>query len=120
MKEPLDYIKTDFAYAWGTIQIWAVDMAKAKGFHDVPENQYPGTRLALIHAEISEALEAFRAGNPPSEKIPGYSHAAEELADAVIRIMDFAEANNLGNLGDAIIEKMQYNAGRPQMHGKAF
>ena len=49
-----------------------------------------GERMALIHAEISEALEALREGNPSSNKIMEFTNLEEELADAVIRIMDYA------------------------------
>lgn len=76
--------------------------AKKKGFWDAARNS--GEIIALIHSELSEALEALRHNNPESKKIPGLSSLSEELADAVIRIMDFAAARNL-RLAEAIIEK---------------
>ena len=42
-----------------------------------------------------------------------------ELADAIIRIMDFAQEYDL-NLADAILAKHEYNKSRPYKHGKAF
>jgi len=42
-----------------------------------------------------------------------------ELADAVIRIADLAEACGV-DLGGAIFEKMQFNCSRPFMHGKTL
>ncbi|GIP61960.1 hypothetical protein J32TS6_05150 [Virgibacillus pantothenticus] len=39
----------------------AFHIAKSKGWHDEPRET--GTLLALIHSEVSEALEADRKGN---------------------------------------------------------
>ena len=92
-------------------------MATEKGFWEKARND--GELLALVHSEISEALEAIRKGNPESTKIPGFSNFVEELADAVIRICDFTGSKNL-DLGGAILAKMQYNSARPYKHGKKF
>jgi hypothetical protein len=75
-----------------------------------------GELIALIHSELSECLEALRHGNPESEKIPGFCHAVEELADAQIRIMDMAEARGW-DLSGAILAKHSHNAGRRFKHG---
>lgn len=93
------------------------DCAKRHGFWDEPRND--GEAIALMHSELSEALEALRAGNPPDDKVPEFSGAEAELADTVIRILDFAAGRGY-RLGEAVIAKMAYNETRPHRHGKAF
>ena len=75
-----------------------------------------GELIALIHSEVSEALEALRKGNPMSKKVPEITHAEEELADAIIRIMDMA-FNKKWNMPRAIFLKMEYNKTRSYRHG---
>ena len=70
-----------------------------------------GEIIALIHSELSEGLEAARK-DLPSDHIAGFSGLEEELADAIIRICDFAEAANL-RLGEALVAKLHFNLGRP-------
>jgi len=90
------------------------EIAESKGWWDDPPED--GTCIALMHSELSEALEALRGGNPESKKIPGFSQVEEELADVVIRILDYSGAKEL-NLGGAIMAKAQYNTGREHKHG---
>lgn len=68
-------------------------------------------KLVLTHSEISEALEGYRKGLL-DDKLTHRPALEVELADAIIRIMDLAGALNLDMAG-AIIEKMDYNAQRP-------
>ena len=90
------------------------ETARAKGWWDTPPEV--GTKIALMHSELSEALEADRLGNPPDDKIPEYSGVEAELADVIIRILDFAEGHQMDVIG-AMQAKAEMNAGRLHMHG---
>lgn len=76
----------------------------------------PAEGIALMHAELSEALENERAGCPSSDHIPEFTGVEEEYADTIIRILDDAERRGL-RVGEAIIAKMEFNKNRPFRHG---
>ena len=96
------------------LQIDVHRTAVKKGWWDVPRED--GTILCLIHGEVSEAMEALRKGNELSEKIPEYSQLDEELADIVIRVMDYAESRGIP-LFEVMKAKAKYNEGRSHRHG---
>ena len=83
-------------------------LAKENGWHE--ENREVGTMLALIHSEVSEALEGHRK-DLMDDHLTERKMFEVELADAVIRIFDLAGREGL-QLGDAIIEKLKYNQSR--------
>jgi NTP pyrophosphatase (non-canonical NTP hydrolase) len=74
------------------------------------ENYIVSTNLALIHSEISEALEGFRK-RLMDDHLPDRPMIEVELADALIRIMDLAGYLDL-DIGGALVEKMEYNRNR--------
>lgn len=87
------------------------------GLHSFAVNSTALAALALVTSEISEAAEAIRHGNKPDDKIPQFSGAEAELADAIIRIMDLA--GGMGwNVAEAIAAKVSFNSTRPRLHGK--
>lgn len=69
-----------------------------------------GELLALIHSEISEALEGERK-SLMDDKLPHRRMAEVELADALIRIFDYAAGFGY-DLQGAFDEKMAFNATR--------
>lgn len=90
-----------------------------KGFYtDMGEN--PAEKIALMHSELSEVLEAIRKPEPQmSEKIPEFTEEEDEIADVLIRVFDYVGWRKL-RLGGAVRAKMAYNANRPYKHGKKF
>lgn len=76
-----------------------------------PLNRNVPEMLALIHSEVSEALEGYRK-NLNDSHLPERKSIEVELADAIIRIVDLAGYLNL-DLGGAYAEKLCYNAKRP-------
>ncbi len=75
-------------------------------------------KIALMHSELSEALEADRK-SLNAEHIPGFTGVEEELADVIIRVLDFAGHHQL-RLGEALSAKIAYNLTRPFKHSKAY
>lgn len=111
-----------------------------KGFHDVtPPRGFP-EEIALMHSELSEALEANRDGDPviwyrdgnSGDKTqpfsvgtieePAYNKPEGqdvELGDVIIRIADSIGCHD-GNLAAAVLDKLTYNQTRAYKHGKKF
>jgi len=85
-------------------------IARKKGWWEDERNE--GELIALMHSELSEALEAMRNHAKRDE-------IAEELADCCIRIFDYCGARNI-DLEKSLLKKIEYNKTRPYRHGKKF
>lgn len=88
----------------------------AKGFWD--EERNVGELIALVHSELSEALEAHRK-DLNDDKLPHRKGLEVELADALIRILDMAGGLGM-DIEGAMFEKLAYNKTRPYKHGKKY
>jgi NTP pyrophosphatase (non-canonical NTP hydrolase) len=68
------------------------------------------SKLMLIVSEIAEASEGARKGIP-DKHLPQFSNEEVEMADALIRLFDYAGWRKL-KLGEAFWAKLEYNRTR--------
>ena len=103
------------------------EVSKSKGWWDDDKRTF-GDFISLMHSELSEALEEFRNGHIPTEiyyankdivNMKPFSKPEGipiELADVIIRIMDFCGGYNI-DIASALDDKIRYNKTRPHRHG---
>lgn len=108
-----------------TLNDWASEfheVAVEKGFwsnYDDAPNEFICTKLALVHSEVTEVLEAIR-------KDKGEEEVMAEIADILIRTMDLYAGLNekffteQQSLDFAVRLKMEKNTGRSPLHGNKF
>lgn len=85
-----------------------------KWWHDIETGERlqrnRGEQLMLVVSEIAEAMEGERK-DLMDDKLPHRKMAEVELADAVIRILDYAAGHGY-DIGGALVEKCEYNLTR--------
>lgn len=96
-------------------ETFATNNAKGFGMPEGANIHWDGNQIALMHGELSEAHEGLRK-NLMDDKLTHRNAVEVELADVVIRIMNYAKERNLDVAG-AIVEKAAFNRTRPHMHG---
>lgn len=84
---------------------WWVDLDTGE-----PKGRNPGEMLMLAVTELAEAMEGVRK-NLMDDHLPHRKMEEVEIADCIIRLLDYCEGRSL-DIGGAIYEKMLYNRTR--------
>lgn len=112
--QSLTVLESYFHHSFDMLALRQFAINQQHGFYDKPVED--GTRIALMHSELSEALDGIRHGEPPDDHIPQFTSTEAEFADVILRIMDMSAHRNL-RVAEAVVAKLKYNATRPRMHG---
>lgn len=108
-----------------TVREWmrvSHEVATEKGWWETERNF--GEQIALMHSELSEALEEYRDNHPVDDIRWEPNKTGElkpegivvEFADVLIRIFDTCERYGMP-LSEALAIKTAYNKLRPYRHG---
>ena len=94
-------------YAWCIRKGWEPDA-----------NRTFGDECALLHSEVSEALEAYRSWkfDDATENGGKPEGVGSEFADVLVRLLHYCAVHSI-DLEAEFDRKMAYNEGRPWRHG---
>lgn len=95
---------------WTKEEVELLNKDKAAGKYSKPSATLIASKLALIHSEVSEALEGMRKGLM-DDHLPDRTMFETELADVQIRLFDLVGACKLDLYG-ATKDKFEYNQKR--------
>lgn len=107
-----------------------IHLSNNKWWHDLHTGEKlsrnKGEMICLMHSELSEAMEGERK-NLMDDKLPHRKMAEVEMADTLIRILDYCAGFGYDIQG-AVEEKLAYNSSRLdhtneerlKEHGKKF
>jgi len=113
-EEIFEELKDDIFYDTMSVQSLAEHIHKLNKqwwqFDLAGPTRNKGEAIALMHSELSECLEGVRK-NKKDEHLPELDNEVVELADCVIRILDYCMGFKLP-IGKAIHDKLHYNAHR--------
>lgn len=104
MKEQINSLR-DVCYNASLKGGWHTDIATGE-----LKERNKAEMICLIHSELSEAMEGERKGLM-DDHLPERPMAEVEMADTVIRIMDYCGRWGY-DIGGAIEDKLKYNANR--------
>ena len=89
-----------------TLQKRILALAKKKGWGTTPDDVIFSEKIALLHGEVAEALQAYRMGGMQKKDA-----VAEEFADVLMRVLHITGIYGI-DIPKAVVRKMRVNAKR--------